>query len=249
MLMPIYGNLCTQFYDLDKPEPPSDALAFYLRHLEAAQGPALEAMCGSGRFLIPLLERGIQIEGMDASASMLEACRARGAQKGLAPGIYQQLLQELSLPQRYGCVILPGGSFGFVVEEEDVAESLVRLYRHLLPAGQLVLEVLTPAARATSPGRWITRPDGARIVENTLHARYDSAANLEHFTLAYELFKGGRMVEEEREEYTLRHYEPEEFALLLAAAGFADIGVTQAYEDTPPQDDDILVVFTCRKPE
>ena len=112
-----------------------------------------------------------------------------------------------------------------------------------------VLPVRGASHCATSPGRWVTRPDGARIVENTLHTRYDSAANLEHFTLAYELFKDGRMVEEEREDYILRHYEPEEFALLLAAAGFADIGVTQAYGDKPPQGDDILVVFTCRKPE
>src|SRR3990167_8744186 len=33
-----YQSLCTEFYDLDKPEAPKDALGFYLKFAEKAEG-------------------------------------------------------------------------------------------------------------------------------------------------------------------------------------------------------------------
>ena len=53
--MDSYKKLCTQFYDIDKPTAPPDALEFYLQYALKAQGPILEPMCGTGRFLVPML--------------------------------------------------------------------------------------------------------------------------------------------------------------------------------------------------
>lgn len=42
-------------------------LNFYLEYAQTITTPILEPMCGSGRFLIPMLEQGFNIEGFDAS--------------------------------------------------------------------------------------------------------------------------------------------------------------------------------------
>ena len=68
--MEAYGSLCTEFYDLDKPAAPAAALAYYLDRARDAQGRILEPMCGSGRFLIPMLRAGLPIDGVDASRAM-----------------------------------------------------------------------------------------------------------------------------------------------------------------------------------
>jgi len=101
--MPIdaYKKLSTQVYDITRPQAPADALKFYLLHLESANEPVLEPMSGSGRFLIPFLERGIDIDGVDASPHMLQACRDYCQDKGLNPVLYQQLLPELDLPRQW----------------------------------------------------------------------------------------------------------------------------------------------------
>ena len=52
-----YLNLCTEAYDLSKPNPPEDAYAFYRDYAISANGPILEPMCGTGRFLLPLLKK------------------------------------------------------------------------------------------------------------------------------------------------------------------------------------------------
>lgn len=61
-----YLSLCTEVYDLSKPNPPEDAYAFYRVYAMKANGPILEPMCGTGRFLLPLLEEGFNVHGFDA---------------------------------------------------------------------------------------------------------------------------------------------------------------------------------------
>ena len=89
-----YKNLCTEFYDLDKPTAPEDALEFYTNEILGHTQPVLEPMCGSGRFLIPLLQKGIEIEGSDASAEMLDECRKKSAAVYQAPFNYSAHLRS-----------------------------------------------------------------------------------------------------------------------------------------------------------
>ena len=72
-----YKRLCARFYDIAYPSPPPDEFAFYRDILREVDGPILEPMCGSGRFVVPLLEHGCDIYGFDGSVDMIEACRNR----------------------------------------------------------------------------------------------------------------------------------------------------------------------------
>src|SRR5205085_4746698 len=61
-----YKRLLTEAYDLDKPEAPAEELARWMQFARDARGPVLEVMCGSGRFLVPLAQAGVDIDGVDA---------------------------------------------------------------------------------------------------------------------------------------------------------------------------------------
>ena len=62
-----YLSLCTEVYDLSKPNPEEDDYAFYRDYALKANGLILEPMCGTGRFLLPLLEEGFNVHGFDAA--------------------------------------------------------------------------------------------------------------------------------------------------------------------------------------
>ena len=66
-----YGSLCTEMYELLHKEAPEDELAFYLSYARPGMS-ILEPLCGSGRFLVPFLRRGLSIQGMDNSREMLD---------------------------------------------------------------------------------------------------------------------------------------------------------------------------------
>ena len=140
--MSSYGKLSTAFYDLDKPAAPPDAVAFYLDRARSSNGPVLEPMCGSGRFLLPLLQAGVAVEGVDASPEMLAACRRRAEAFGLRATLDEQSLEILSLPRRYGLAFVPAGSLGLIHPRASIRACLRALRRHLSRGATLLVELV-----------------------------------------------------------------------------------------------------------
>jgi SAM-dependent methyltransferase len=243
-----YRKLCTEFYDLDKPEPPSEALDFYRNYVRQASGRVLEPMCGSGRFLLPLLAEGYLVDGVDASPHMARACRQRGAAQGLSPIVYEQFLEELDLPNRYRLVFIPAGSFCLLTEMPRARAVLGLLGTHMEPGARLVLEIerLVPLVAEPWGGRWVDRPnDGARIVISWLR-RYDATRRTIESVHRYELIRDGQLLETEWEELNVRLYEPVEFHTLLADSGFTNIRLLDEAGRSAPGDHSM--VFDCRRP-
>jgi hypothetical protein len=243
-----YKKLCTEFYDIDKPEPPEDAFNFFLHYAQKANGPILEPMCGSGRYLIPLLKYGFDIEGADASPYMLQACRKQCKKNGLMPILYEQYLEQLELPHQYNLVFIPAGSFCLITEPSAIKEGLRRLHDLLLSPGKLVLEIErsppSPAEAGSWRGRWVERSDGAKIIISWL-SEYSEKERISRSIHRYDLCKDGQLLETEFEDFNLRFYDLAEFHDLLVAAGFREIKTFKAYQYRTPDDQDESVIFEC----
>jgi hypothetical protein len=227
-----YKRLLTEAYDLDKPAPPPVEIEYYRGHIKRATGGVLEAMCGSGRFLLPLLAEGVDIEGCDASPAMLDACARHAQTRGLAaPRLHCQLLQELRVPRQFGLIFCGGGSFGLIADDGDVARALTALRDHLLPGGTVLLEVETPRA-AARPGVWSgrawTRGDGTTITLRMITA-YDPEAAVETGVGIYELFTNDGPPEVEVNRWIRRLWSPQEIDAALVEAGFGKVRVTRAF--------------------
>jgi hypothetical protein len=245
-----YKTLCTEFYDIDKPNAPEEALNFYLHYAEQANGPILEPMSGSGRFLIPLLERQYDIDGLDASPYMLGACQERCRNKGLTPVLYEQFLDQLELSRQYSLVMIPAGSFCLITEDLQIKESLQRIYALMLPCAKFVLEIERLISKPTDlglwGGRWVERSDGAKILISWL-SHYDEAERVSHSIHRHELIKDGQLLKTEYEDFDLRLYDPEEFRTLLEAAGFKEIKILKAHQFQAPDETDESIIFECSK--
>ena len=233
-----YRALLTQAYDIDKPHAPPAELAYYRSFIDGASGPVLEAMCGSGRFLLPLLADGIDIDGVDSSPDMLLACSRRGAERGLTPTLFEQHLEQLELRRTYAVVFCAGGSFGLIADLEVAAEALERMHRHIEPRGVLLLEIETPKSANRGGlwgGRFWRREDGAFI---TLRGNLRAVDEyLEEGVGIYELFVDGRLEATELNEWTRRFWTSDGISAALSAAGFRDIQVTAAFAHEPPAAD------------
>jgi SAM-dependent methyltransferase len=246
-----YGRLSTEFYALDKPTAPPDAFDFYERYAREARGHIHEPMCGTGRFLLPLLAQGLDISGSDTSPEMLEACRERGRELGLTLRLEQRALEGLSCPEPPRLIFIPSGSFGLLIDDELVHRALERVHDVLAPGGMFLVEAerLLPAPADSSGvwgGRWVERPDGAKLIISWL-SQYSGAANVTHSLHRYELLKDGRLLASEIEDFRVRSYASQEFRALLERAGFHDIQALKPYDDTPADESDDAIVFRCRK--
>ena len=244
-----YGRLLTQAYDIDKPEAPPNELAFYRSFVDHASGPVLEAMCGTGRFLVPLRVSGVDIDGFDASPDMLRAGGERCAAHRVSAELHRQAVETLSMPRQYGLIFCGGGSFGLVAEMDDVRSALRALRDALLPGGVLVLEVETrgQAARAgVWGGRWWERSDGALIVLRTISAGVEDG--VESALGIYELFVNGVLTETEVDQWVRRFWSVSEIEKAVTDAGLEVERMTRAFESVEASDGDAMISVVARRP-
>jgi hypothetical protein len=245
-----YLDLCTQVYDLSKPGAPVDALSFYRSYARDTAGTILEPMCGTGRYLLPLLQEGFDIQGYDASKHMLQALYAKAAALNLEPDVWQGYNEELNRSDAYGLIFVPAGSFGLITDSKAAMATLKIFYDHLSDNGTLVFEVETLAAKPSQPSIWRgsvwPRPDGKMIIASFLDLPMED--NVSPTVCKYELVDGNQVIQTEQELIKVRLYDPEHLKLTLKDVGFKQVHILKAFdlEQTPSATDE-LIVFECRK--
>ncbi|MGH7151237.1 MAG: methyltransferase domain-containing protein, partial [Planctomycetota bacterium] len=84
---------------------------FYLGLARQARGPTLEVGCGTGRVLLRLLEAGLDVEGLDLHAPMLERLKEKARAKGLPARVFEGDMRGFRLPRRYALVVIPCNGF------------------------------------------------------------------------------------------------------------------------------------------
>lgn len=244
-----YYGLCTEYYDLDKPEAPPDALAYYLKCARAADGPILEPMCGSGNFLIPMLKEKLTIEGLDASPNMLAACQKRCLALGLAPILHEQFLDQMDLKKQYSLIFIPSGSFGLLLDEKSINKALKRVHDHLLPNGKFIFEVEALEAKPDTLNVWQDscrkRKDGSKILLHTLSS-FDESTHILHVICKYESIKNGDIEKTEVEDFRVKFYEYDEMDAYLEKAGFS-YSKYHAYTGKKSSSVDHPIIYECRK--
>lgn len=226
--MSAYGPLCQQFYDADKGFAGDDEADWYAQRLPRDAGPVLEAMCGSGRLLLPLLRRGLHVHGADVSAAMLAACEARLASEGRSTPLFRQDIAVLNVPFRYGAALVACSSLQLVVDAGALRRGLERIRAHLVPPGLLMLDLDVPALGLHPPGapavdvRSVALPDRTRIVLRT-ETTVDADARRIAMRNRYERRGAGAAVEREDESLELTWWDEDEIAGLLRAAGYDEV--------------------------
>jgi SAM-dependent methyltransferase len=243
-----YLSLCTEVYDLSRPNTPKDAYEFYRNYVLNAKGPSLEPMCGTGRFLLPLLEEGFDVRGFDASAHMLKVLQAKAKAKNIKPQVWKGFVEEFKRPEKYNLIFIPIGSFSLITDPASVKSALKTFRDHLSNDGVLLFEANTPACNPPSLGVWQgkywRRTDGKVILLSSLASIKDSILT----SLGkYELIHNNSIIRTEIEEFKFRLYDPPEVIELLKASGFKDVRTIKAFDSTAiPDKTDESVVYECR---
>jgi SAM-dependent methyltransferase len=244
-----YGTLATEVYEIDKPIGHSFGdVEYYAGLLAGVGGRILEPAVGTGRILIPLLEAGHEVEGVDTSPQMLAVCRQHCRDRGLDPVLHEADMTEFVRPAAYQAVIIPAGSFELLDGAPAARRALACFRESLTPGGRLLLDIDPPQLTAgPEPVRYWWR-DSFLWTLQVMHAWYDSAANQRTRLLRYEKWQAGGLVATELQWLRLQHWSVPEFEGLLARAGFTDVLVTADHraDGRPAPDSDIWTFHATR---
>jgi len=247
-----YRGLAAECYDLWFGQEPFWDQAFFHDHIRRNGGVALEIACGTGRLLLPFLRDGLVVEGLDASAEMLEICRAKAGKVGVRPTLYQQLMQEADLTSRYRTLFIPACSFQILAERDEAFEALRRFHRHLEPNGELLITLTVPWRDFDVERQWRLRRSGMRpgdgatilIHEATVSDRIEQ---VQHIWMRHEVFQQGRLTQTQLRMHRMRWYHRHEFAMMLDAVGFRDVTMQCGYTDTDKANPEAEWIFTAKR--
>lgn len=200
----------------------------YEEFVRQVGGPGLELGCGDGDPLIELCRRGLDVEGVDSSADMVERARGRAAREGVAAVVHHQRMEELDLPRRYGAVFLAGPTFTLLADDAAALAALEGVRAHLVPGGQALVPLFVPEptpAGQIGRVRTATAADGAVLGVSVVAQERDEVARTHTSVLRYERRTGaGRTVEERA--WVVHWYTRAGFEALAAAAGLGVVSVS-----------------------
>ena len=231
-MLSYYSNLSSEVYDLDKYVGLSFGdVEFYGDRLASCKGKILEPGVGTGRILIPLLEKGLKVDGFDLSDEMLKICRYNCSKRGLYPKLFNKKMELVSLDLKYEAIIVPAGSFLLLHQREDSIKTLKNFYNHLANGGKLILDIFLPTD--LSIGKVSTRTWESKNGDIiTLECKIVEIDYINQYTIShnrYEKWRNGEIIQTELELFPLRWYGVEEFKMILQQNGYENIIISADY--------------------
>lgn len=252
-----YRDLMAQTWDLFRGDTSQwEDRFFFLDFIRQVGGPVLDVGCGTGRLLLDYLQQGVDIHGADNSPDMLALCRKKAAQLGLNPTLFQQPMEELSLPCQYRIILVPSSSFQLVTDPILARHAMQRFYQHLEPGGILIMPFMIiwkngdPLQTDWSQTAEKTRLEDGALVRRWSRARYDPLNQLEHTEDRYEISINGELIASEHHSRSpaTRWYSQGEALDLYLDIGLTQLQVFSEFSREPASQEDKIFTIVGTRP-
>ena len=260
-----YGLIARWWAEFNEPDPAE--VAYLTTAIRRYGEPALDLGCGNGRILLPLLEAGLDVDGVDVSEDMIDLARLAAARGGFNPRLTSQAKQDLDLGRRYRTIFMVG-VFEIGGNRTWDREALRRVFDHLEPGGTLLINHELPYSGLEAdrwarwlptrsvgfPEPWKEHGDRRRLADGDeleLVARrieFDPLAQRETLEMRARLWRDGVLVREETSRLDESLYFAQEIVGLLEATGFDAIEIESGYTGGPAGPDDPIVMFVAHRP-
>jgi SAM-dependent methyltransferase len=108
----------------------------------AGPGPVLELGIGTGRLALPLVGRGLDVHGIDASQAMVARLRAKPGGERISVTIGD--FADVDVDGIYPLVFVAFNTFFALASQDDQVRCFAGVAAHLAPGGVFVIEAFVP---------------------------------------------------------------------------------------------------------
>ena len=135
-----YGDRIAETYDEFYPD--CDPAAIELLVDLAGNGPALELGIGTGRIALALHEKGVAVQGIDASEAMLSKLRSKP--RGVEIEVLKDSFAEFKIDKRFQLIYVVFNTFFGLLTQEEQVRCFKTVGEHLSVDGMFLMEVFVP---------------------------------------------------------------------------------------------------------
>lgn len=130
----VYDELYEDLFDVE-------GTVSFLAEL-AGDGRVLELAIGTGRIAVPLTERGVSVEGIDASQAMVAKLRDRAGGADIA--VTRGDFADVAVDAEFSLVYLVFNTLFALTNQERQIQCFENVARHLIDGGYFVVEAFVP---------------------------------------------------------------------------------------------------------
>ena len=200
--------------------------------------------CGTGSTTRILAQMGYRVTAVDLSEDMLTEAMDKCADLENCPAFIHQALQELYLPRGVDLAVCFLDSLDYILDPNDCAEAIRRIYKALNPGGVFIFDVNTPEKLRAMDGQvFLDEDDDVYCV---WRGEFDEQRNICSYGM--DLFqRQGSVWHRSFEEHREYAYSIEQLTGYLKAAGFTHIRVYADRIFCDPRPGEQRVYFKARQ--
>jgi SAM-dependent methyltransferase len=236
-----YGDSIADIYDAWHSRADTQATVDRLALL-AEGGPVLELAVGTGRVALPLAERGLTVDGIDASPAMLRELAAKpGGDK--VTRFLGDMADVATNRDDYGLAFVVFNSFFCLPTQDDQVHCFANVAARLRPGGCFTLECFVPDLARFDRGQRssVTHIEVETVrLDVSLHHPIEQRVETQHVLLAP---TGVRLVP-----VSIRYAWPSELDLMAKLAGLTLQSRWAGWRDEPFGEQSGVHVSVYRKP-
>ena len=221
-------------------------LPFYLELAERSRGPILEIACGTGRVLLPIARKGIEIHGVDNSQPMLQILKnsLAGEPEDVRKKVtlHEGDMRDFRLGEKFPLVIIPFRPMQHMHTVQDQVHALTTAAAHLSETGILAFDVFYPKfemintrmGEEVQEMEWSSTSNPTTIVRR--YFRKDSVDKINQifsFTFIYRSFQAGELILEQTEDFKLSYFTYPHLRALFLLTGLEPAAEYGSFSKTP----------------
>lgn len=243
-----YGSFAA-FYDRLMGDVDYTARASYFLSLfekfrpQKKAGTLLDLACGSGSLTLELMNRGIDVIGVDGSPDMLAKATEKAGKAGKSPLLLCQDMRRLDLYGTVDGAVCALDSLNHICKTTELAEIFRRLFLFIEPGGLFLFDVNTlyKHRRVLNDNAFVfEEPDFLCVWRNKLLSKTNEVdMQLDFFVGTEEYYQ--RFTDHVRE----RAYSEKTLRRLLTDAGFEVLAVYDDLSELPPRDTSERLIFAA----
>jgi len=238
-------------------EDRADDLAMWMELTDGVQDDILEVGCGTGRVMLPLLQAGRRVTGVDISARALEMARAKIIGGGLEAraSLHRADMRTLDLPKKgFAFVFLPINTFMHCLSTADQQAALRAIYDHLRPGGTLVVDLYHPHLPSLLEAdgrivmqRQVAHPQTGNPVQWFVVRHLHADRQIQEITFLLDEIAPNGSVHRTTLSFPMRYVHRFEMELLLQQSAFRLADIFGDYDMSPFHADSPRMIFVARK--
>jgi len=181
----------------------------------------LDLGCGTGSHMIPFLQRGASIVGLDQSSVMLDFARQKVSNYKNRAKLYQKDITSFRLSQTFDAVLAMFSVTNYMVTDKSLLNMFRNAAWHMKPKALFILDFWHDSAVENyySPSRDRLYKFGSKFIRRQSNTTLDKKTRTSTVSYTFTLMDKTRTIKETTEKQHLRYFSIDELTFFLNKCG------------------------------